>query len=329
MAIPKNRAVKGRDLGTIKSGRGLSSGDTIWALGMSITKWTALFRKNPELELKDPTLALLIRCLDENPKVTPILSMPTVGEMYELLSKYDPSMDQKRFSIFFGSEASAAYRWLKTSSSPSPTLQRLMYVLREALMSRPEADRPKFVQNWAKTVEEESIARKVKDIFSVGGWKNPSPESLKRAAERLAARKAEAQAKAAKRAAIREAKEKQKAEEKEAARAARRAEKAARDEAREQEAAKKRAKRAARKLKKDLAAARRLEAAKRAAAKKKPKVAKKIARKKVARSAPVAKKAATKAPRKTLAAKKPIKAAPSKKPRLVSKPKASSRAVAA
>lgn len=167
--IPSSRPVVGRDLEEIKQQFGLSTADACFLFGISITKWTHIVRQGADVPLTDPTLALLVRFLAEHPELSVIPQMPTAAEMFELFNEV-LDVDQKRFSLMLGAEASAGYRWRKANSRQSAALQRLMYYMRLALMSRSSSDRLQLLDGWSRTVASEGAARGVDDIFRAGQW---------------------------------------------------------------------------------------------------------------------------------------------------------------
>lgn len=167
--IPENRPVIGSDLVTIKRQFGLSTADTCFLFGMSITKWTQLTRKAADKPVSDVTLAILVRFLSNHPELSVVPKMPSVDEMFDLLNSVAP-IDQKRFSILWGAEGSAGYRWRKLNTRQGPALSRLMYCMRMALLSRSTSDRVLLLDQWTKTVEAEGRARGVPDVFKSGQW---------------------------------------------------------------------------------------------------------------------------------------------------------------
>ena len=188
--IPTNRPVQGRDLDDVKLQFGLSTADACWLFGMSITKWTQIARKGANDSVTDPTLALLVRFLDQHPELSVIPKLPDGQEMFNLINSIAVT-DQKRFSILMGSEASAAYRWRKIGSRQSPTLLRLMYYMKMALLGRPDDDRLEMLDGWAKTVGIEGKARGVDDVFHRGRWSMGAEGSATAApAKRIRAAKA-------------------------------------------------------------------------------------------------------------------------------------------
>lgn len=181
--IPSTRPVLGKDLDAVRQQYGLLTSDACWLFGLSITRWMQIVRQAAELPVKDPTLALLVRFLDQHPELSVIPKFPSVAEMYDMVKGIQDT-DQKRFSIMFGSEASATYRWLKAGSRQSPAVNRLMHYLKSALLSRQPEKRAELLEGWRETVSKEAMARGVPDVFKSGQWnpKGVAEESAKLAA---------------------------------------------------------------------------------------------------------------------------------------------------
>jgi hypothetical protein len=129
-----------------------------------------IVRQRPEEPLRDPTLALFIRFLDANPKVPVLPQYPGAAEMFELVNTVQ-AVDQKRFSVMFGSEASATYRWMKPGARMAPSVGRLMYYMRIVLVGLPPEKRAEMLDRWRETVLLEGRARGVEDIYKTGAWK--------------------------------------------------------------------------------------------------------------------------------------------------------------
>jgi hypothetical protein len=183
--IPTNRPVLGKDLDSIAQQFGMLVADACWLFGMSITKWMQIVRQNPEVPLKDPTLALLVRFLADHPELSVIPKFPSAEEMFTLVNKVQ-EVDQKRFSVLFGSEASATYRWLKPGSRMSPAVGRLMFYMKMAMLAASPDKRGEMLENWRETVKLEGQARGVEDIFKSGAWK---PKAKRPPRKRVAAKK--------------------------------------------------------------------------------------------------------------------------------------------
>lgn len=188
--IPDNRPVLGKDLDTIKQEFGMLTADACWLFGLPITKWMNIVRKEPDKPISDPTLALLIRFLDQHPELNLIPKFPEASEMFEMV-KGIQDVDQKRFSLMFGSESSAAYRWLREDAPRmSPSVGRLMYYVRMALLAAAPSKRADLLEQWRRTVLQEGRARGVEDVFKACTW--TTDEQKRQARERRATAKAPA-----------------------------------------------------------------------------------------------------------------------------------------
>jgi hypothetical protein len=191
--IPLNRPVIGRDLDEIKQQFGLSTADACYLFGLSITRWTQVVRARADEPLTDPTLALLVRLLADHPELSVIPKMPNANEMFNILEEIAP-LDQKRFSILLGAEASAGYRWRKQQSRQGPFLTRLMYYMKMALLSRTPGDKAVLLDEWSKVVEAEGRARGVDDVFRKGQW--APREVIEQSKQSIGAKKGAAKSKA-------------------------------------------------------------------------------------------------------------------------------------
>lgn len=192
--IPTNRPVLGKDLDTVRQQFGLLTADVIWLYGISITRWMQVVRKAPNEPVKDPSLALLIRLLDANPDMELIPTFPEANEMYDFINKIQ-EVGQKRFSMMFGAESSAAYRWMKEGGKITPPVARLMYYVRQSWLAKPPSGRLAELERWQETVSIESRARGVADIWTNGSWKQKTGKPVRRraAAKKVAAAAADAE----------------------------------------------------------------------------------------------------------------------------------------
>jgi hypothetical protein len=176
--LPTDRPVLGKDLDAVRQKFGLMTTDFIWVLGISITRWMQIVRQAPNEPLKDPTLALLVRFLAEHPELSVVPKYPSPPEMFEMLNGIS-QVNAKQFSVLFGSEVSAAYRWMRQDARPSAAVNRLMYHLRSAMLMRDPAGRAEMLEQWRRTVELEAASRGSEDIFRTGKWtssKTPSDD---------------------------------------------------------------------------------------------------------------------------------------------------------
>lgn len=170
--LPSHRPVLGRDLDAVRQEFGLLTNDMIWVLNMSITRWTQIVRQAPDEPVKDPTLALLVRFLAQHPELAVVPKQPTAREMFELMNEV-ADVEPKRFATYFGSEVSAAYRWMRPDARPASTVTRLMHFMKTAMLMQDMAGRSQMLEDWRKTVEGEARARGVADVFRAGRWSAP------------------------------------------------------------------------------------------------------------------------------------------------------------
>lgn len=171
--IPKNRPVLGKDLDNVRQALGLTSSDALFLFGLSITRWMHVVRRDAELPVIDTSLAILARFIDDNPEIRMMPEFASADEVFANVSRCSKTTEihQKHFSIMMGAEASAAYRWLKTSSRQSPSVIRLFWHINTALERQTNAkQRDQVIRDWIKMVKVEGKARNVDDIFEVGRW---------------------------------------------------------------------------------------------------------------------------------------------------------------
>lgn len=170
MLIPDNRPVLGRDLESVRQAFGLLTSEACYLFGISISKWTIIVRKNPEKQIDDASLALLVRFLDEHPELSVVPKFPLPHEFFHKLNSITP-IDQKRFAILFGAESSAGYRWLRNPSSRhSPFVIRLMYYMQQSLAGKDVVESEKVLNKWVDVVTEEGRNRGVSDVLRDGTW---------------------------------------------------------------------------------------------------------------------------------------------------------------
>jgi len=179
--IPNTRPVLGKDLDTVRQQCGLLTADACWLFGLSMTRWMQIVRQGPDLPVKDPTLALLVRFLDEHPEALFMPKFPSVDEVYDLVesTQVDKKGLAQRFSVFLGSEGSAANRWRRGAGTrQSPAVLRLMLCLKSAMLARQPESRAELLDGWRKTVDLEGQARKVDDVFKEGKWNHKGVEKM-------------------------------------------------------------------------------------------------------------------------------------------------------
>jgi hypothetical protein len=171
--IPTTRPVIGEDLDSVREQLGHPTADAGWLYGISITKWMMIAKKNPRVTVNNPTLALLVRHLSEDPSLSPIPVAPSAADIFETIEIVRPNIDKKHMAIMFGRESSSGYRWLTKNSNLSPVLQRLFLVF-DCLVNQENAKHDGDVEDvlieWDKMVENEGVQRGIPSIYSTGIW---------------------------------------------------------------------------------------------------------------------------------------------------------------
>lgn len=168
--IPTDRPVIGKDLDTVRQHFGLMMADAIWLYGLSPNKWTTLVRQQPNEPIPDPTLALLVRFLDQHPELSIIPRWPSPRETYDCLN-VTQKLTQGEFSLLLGFERSAAPRWFNPRGArQSATLSRLMLCLRTTILSKRPEDRGQVMDDWRASVTTEAKVRGVDNLFEAGRW---------------------------------------------------------------------------------------------------------------------------------------------------------------
>lgn len=157
--IPDDRPVLGKDLEVVRQQLGLLSSDMCFLLGVSMTRWMHICRRDADLPLNDPTMALLIRILDAHPELSILPTFPEPAEMLELLNKVQQVDGKKAFPVMLGSDASAGYRWLQNGGKQGPAVSRLMLCLKLALQAKAPENRGEVLDNWRDVVNKEAVTR--------------------------------------------------------------------------------------------------------------------------------------------------------------------------
>ena len=155
--IPDDRPVLGKDLDVVRQQLGLLASDACWLFGLSMTRWMHIVRRDADLPLNDPTMALLVRFLDANPELSILPKFPEPPEMLELLNKVQQVDGKKAFPVMLGSDASAGYRWLQSGGKQGPAVSRLMLCLKLALQAKAPENRAEVIDNWRDVVKKEEL----------------------------------------------------------------------------------------------------------------------------------------------------------------------------
>ena len=165
--ISDDRPVTGTDLMDLRARFGLSVGDFLSLMGLSVPQWTRIRREMDE-PVYDPAVALLARYLDANPNHPMIPRRPSAEDLYRRLDGLlDGGLSKKEFGLALGREASGGYRWLVQGGKMPPVLLQIL----EALEIDVSEQGAGAWQEWRATAEREAAARGIGDIWKEGQWK--------------------------------------------------------------------------------------------------------------------------------------------------------------
>lgn len=171
--IPKTRAVIGDDLDVLREQLGYSTADACWEYGMPMTKWAKIKNDNAKAVVDNPTLAILVRQLSENPDLSPIPAAPSAQDALDMITTLWPEgIERKEFAILFGKEESSGYRWLKKNGNLSASVQRLFLVF-SILLARSQdygLSQTEMLDEWKSMVLHEGQQRGIENVFDSGQW---------------------------------------------------------------------------------------------------------------------------------------------------------------
>lgn len=170
--ISTERPVTGADLDAVRQLFGLPVADAIWLFGLSPNKWSEMV-KHANDPLKDPTLALLVRFLDQHPEISIVPKWPDIRDMYEEFNK-SQAWSRDDFSVSFGYERTSTTRWLNAADfRQTAALSRLLYCFQEVMAPMGHLERTKLMDGWRETVRKESEVRGG-NVFASGKWPKAS-----------------------------------------------------------------------------------------------------------------------------------------------------------
>lgn len=170
----KTKPILGQDLDTLREMMGMTASEACWFYGISMNKWTDVVRKEAKSPVGSITLSLLVRALSRWPELSPLPPSPGAQEIYERLKLVDEGLEKKKFSVYFGCEASAGYRWITKNSELSPALRRLFGVFAQLFDRTLEQGgltaATEMLGKWRRHVTTEAEERGISDVFRTGKW---------------------------------------------------------------------------------------------------------------------------------------------------------------
>lgn len=165
--VPSNRPVIGKDLENLRQVLGITASDACWLFGLTMQKWGELVHKKSHDPIQDPSLALLVRLVDEDPSLVEIPNYPSPESFFNFLNTIE-KIDQKTFSLILGGDKSSGHRWISRGSRTSPHVMRLMHYLRKKISK--DLNGASEVEKWVNVVENEAHSRNINDLWKEGRW---------------------------------------------------------------------------------------------------------------------------------------------------------------
>lgn len=171
--IDPSRPVRGQDIDDLREMLGLTTGDMVWLLGITTNRWSDITSDEARLKPLDGNnapIAIYARLLDKYPELCIVPKMPSPEEIFDTISKVDPSLNMKDMSLLLGREASSCFHWLKCGRRASPQVSRLGYMIEQLIKRDTKGEGKNALFDVKSIVQTESSARGIKNLLSAGSW---------------------------------------------------------------------------------------------------------------------------------------------------------------
>jgi len=128
-----------------------------WLFGFSSAQWIKNSNRGQgELLVQH---SLMIRMLLERPELSPIPSVPTVQEVYELLCEVDPAFTRNNMSTMVGLSIKSTARIFDGGTLTSTVSHMLLIIKNELLRLKTKKEKQAFYRYLQKNVSEEAESR--------------------------------------------------------------------------------------------------------------------------------------------------------------------------
>lgn len=151
--------------------------DLRWLLGVTESEWRALCGRHVPEASPDKALVILIHALSTYPNASLLSPTCQLEELYRHLAVNQPLLDQKRFGVMFGSDGTAAWKWLNGRSTPSRSTQHLCSTFSQLYLpalrgtSRATPAGRDVIMRWDQIVRTEANSRGLQDVFQSTSWR--------------------------------------------------------------------------------------------------------------------------------------------------------------
>lgn len=172
--IPTNRPVLGRDIEVLRQKLGYTVEDMCWVIGVAMPGWSRIVKQRPDVPVRDVTIALITRFLDKYYELSFVPKFSNPEEVMNMIKGNDALMRDlggtaplKKMGILVGRDSSAGHRWSQSRRGISPAITRASLLIKNL------AQNTGSIKDWIDTINIESRARGVEDIWRLGKWKTP------------------------------------------------------------------------------------------------------------------------------------------------------------
>ena len=163
--IPNDRAFTGADLENFRQSLGLTVADICYLLGMNQNSWGETVNKDRLLPVKNPSIAILCRLIDQDESLLFIPKMVHPVTIYNLI-KERRNISKANLSTLFGCSQTASTRWF-SGKRASPAVEKLGIVISN-MIKKNGVDAS--VNKLRDAVKIESVNRNIPDIFETNNW---------------------------------------------------------------------------------------------------------------------------------------------------------------
>ena len=157
MGITMAKQLSGKELKRLSGLLNERIASLSWLFGFSSAQWVKNSnRKKGELLVQH---SLMVRMLLERPELSPIPSVPTVQEVYELLLKIDPTITRNKMSSLVGLSTKSTARIFSGGTLTSTVGHMLLIIKNELTLLKTKEEKQRFYSFLQDNVINEAESR--------------------------------------------------------------------------------------------------------------------------------------------------------------------------
>lgn len=147
-----SEATTGADLLDYIDLNGLKRLDACWLLGITPWRFGDIVKKHEQAPLHNPTMGILLRLYEEWPEQNPLPDYPKPREVFDRIQAIEPRISKRVFGMALGCHPSWASARLDQSDYSSPSVDRLLWLLKRRLdAAADEQEARQVVHAWIRT----------------------------------------------------------------------------------------------------------------------------------------------------------------------------------